>query len=55
MKRSMLEVRPGDIGRELIFSYNLRVQVAIPLGDDPQVIESAEILAAQFNRIQPEE
>lgn len=51
MKRSRLEVRRD----ELIFTYNMRVQAIVPLGDDPKVLESAEILAAQFNAVQPEE
>lgn len=47
-----MEVRPGDNGRELYYYYHHRVVAVIPLGSDPQVIESAEILAAQFNRAQ---
>lgn len=52
MKRDLLEVRPGDDGRELIYRYNGRIQAVIPVGNDPQVVESAEILAAQFNRME---
>lgn len=51
MKHSRLEVRLGDDGHELVFFYHIRPQAVIPLGRDPQVVESAEILAAQFNRV----
>lgn len=50
MNKSRLEVR----STELVYTFNMRVQAVIPLGDDPRVVESAEILAAQFNRAQEE-
>lgn len=50
MKQGRLEVRQN----ELTYTYHMRTQAVIPLGDDPKVIESAEILAAQFNMTQPE-
>lgn len=47
-----MEVRLGDDGHELVYFYHIRPQAVIPLGRDPKVIESAEILAAQFNRME---